>query len=344
MTHISIQPWQVAEQDFPRTGNATDQLQFLLNYAVLAPSGHNTQPWRFTIQNETLELWADLTRALPKVDPHYRELIISCGAALLNLRLAIHHFGYGGDIQRLPDPQQPDLLARIRLGDWAEASAEERSLFDAIPHRHTDRHPFEVWDVPESVLKWLQHIALEEGAWLYLVEGEMARSHLLGLVNVADHLQMADPDIRQELATWMHSGSDPRSDGLPAYALGMPPRFDFLTVVLSWLTRHFNLGDRIAQQDEKLLRCASAIAILGTNGDTPEDWLKAGQALQKILLRAQSLGIVASFFNAPIQMPEVRSQLQQNLERVGYPQVVLRLGYRSSVQPTPRRKNEDVLF
>lgn len=344
MSHLSLQPWQVSDQDFPPQGSPTQQLQFILNYAVLAPSGHNTQPWKFTIQQETIELWADLDRALSYVDPEHRELIISCGAALLNLRLALHHFGYQGDIQMLPNSDQPNLLAQIRLGSWNQETAEEKSLFEAISQRHTTRRPFEVWDIPTTVLQWLQVIAVEEGAWLHLVQGQKAKSHLLNLVNLADRLQMADPEIRKELSAWMHSGSNPRHDGLPAYALGVPPRFDFLTVVLSWLTRYFNLGNQIAKQNEQLLQSASAIAVLGTHGDTPIDWLNVGQALQKILLRAQSLGIVASFFNAPIQMPEVRSQLQSSLNREGYPQVLLRLGYCTSTQPTPRRSSHEVQF
>lgn len=343
MSPFSIQPWQVSDQNFPHHGSSTEQLQFLLNYAVLAPSGHNTQPWKFTLHRETLELWVDPTRALPHVDPNHRELIISCGAALLNLRLALHHFGYQGDIRVLCDPEQPNLLARIRLGNWSQETTEEKSLFEAIPQRHTNRQHFDDWDIPETILQWLKAIAVEEGAWLQFVQGEIAKSHLLGLVNLADHLQMADPEMRKELSAWMHSGGDPRHDGLPAYALGVPQRLDFLTAPISWLTRFFNLGDRIAQQDEQLLQSASAIAVLGTNGDTAKDWLNAGQALQKILLRAQSLGIVASFFNAPIQMPEVRSQLQQSLNREGYPQVLFRLGYCTNAQPTPRRGSREVL-
>ncbi len=344
MTHLSLQPWQVSEQDFPSQGNPTEQLQFLLNYAVLAPSGHNTQPWQFTLQNETLELWADRSRALPHVDPHQRELIISCGAALLNIRLALHHFGYSGDIEIFPVAHQVDLLARIRLGEWREEPADEKALFAAISHRHTDRSLFDDWDIPETVLKWLRDTAAEEGAWLHIVRGDLARSHLLKLVDQAEHRQMADPAMRKEFATWMHPGDYPTHDGVPASALGIPEQFDFLTTIFALLTRWFDLGDRVANQDIHRLQQASAIVILGTEGDTPLDWLKAGHALERVLLRAQSLGIAASFFNAPIQIPVVRSQLQRSLNRAGYPQVLLRLGYGVITTPTPRRSSQEVLY
>jgi Nitroreductase family len=344
MPSLSIQPWRVTEQDFPTQGSATAQLQFLLNYAVLAPSGHNTQPWRFTLQPETLELWADRSRALPHVDPHQRELLISCGAALLNIRLALHHFGYSGDIEILPVADQADLLARIRLGHRVAETAAEKPLFAAMPQRHTDRSPFADWDIPETVLKWLRDTAVEEGAWLQVVRGDMARSRLLALVDQADHLQMADPAMRKELAAWMHASHHPTHDGLPAYALGLPAQLDCLTWALSLLTRWFDLGDLIAHQDMQRWQRAAAIVVLGTDDDTPQAWLTAGQALEKVLLRAQSLGIAASFFNAPLQLSAVRSQLQQSLNRAGYPQVLLRLGYGASTPPTPRRSSQEVLF
>ena len=87
-------PWEVFEADFPKTRDAGEKLRFLLNYAVLAPSGHNTQPWLFKVRNSEVELYTDRTRGLPVVDPEDRALVISCGAALFNLRAAVRHFGY----------------------------------------------------------------------------------------------------------------------------------------------------------------------------------------------------------------------------------------------------------
>src|SRR5918912_3713151 len=108
-----LEAWNVSENDFPKTGNASEKLRFILKYAVLAPSGHNTQPWIFRInQNDTVELYADRTRALAVVDPDDRELVISCGAALFHLRLAIRHFGYTDITELFPHSEDKDLLAR----------------------------------------------------------------------------------------------------------------------------------------------------------------------------------------------------------------------------------------
>src|SRR5690606_15026240 len=104
----SIQdPWQVSEAEFPRTGGPSEKLRHLLNYAVLAPSDHNTQPWRFRLAHGSVDVFADRSRALPVVDPADRELVISCGAALYQLRLAIRYFGFADRVALFPDAQQP---------------------------------------------------------------------------------------------------------------------------------------------------------------------------------------------------------------------------------------------
>ena len=104
-------PWRVDESDFPRYGQAAEKLRFLLRYAVLAPSGHNTQPWRFVIEGESVLLYADRERRLPVADPDDRELTMSCGAALAQLLVAIHHFGLTAEVEELPRLLDPDLLA-----------------------------------------------------------------------------------------------------------------------------------------------------------------------------------------------------------------------------------------
>ena len=190
--------WNIKEIEFPQTGTPAEQLKFLLHYALLAPSGHNTQPWSFKIQDETIALYADTTRALPVVDPQNRELIISCGTALFNLRIALRHFGYQGKLTTFPNPNNANLLATIQLGKPKPANADEQMLFEAILQRHTNRQDYEDWDVPKSMLTWLQADAASEGAWLQVVKGDLTRQAIAELVVRGDRQQMANPDFRHE--------------------------------------------------------------------------------------------------------------------------------------------------
>ncbi len=176
---------KVSEEEFPAAGEPEQKLRFLLNYAVLAPSGHNTQPWLFKLSDDRVELYADRIRGLPVVDPEDRALIISCGASLFHLRVALKRFGYSGEVETFPDPDSPDLLARVRLGSKHEATEEERSLFRAIPKRHSNRQAFEDRRVPEPLLSALREAAREEGAWLYVAQKADVKQPIAELIGEA---------------------------------------------------------------------------------------------------------------------------------------------------------------
>lgn len=341
MATTLLNPWDVQEMDFPASGTPAEKLSFLLNYAVLAPSGHNSQPWLFKIDDDIVELYADRTRALPVIDPDDRELTISCGAALLHLRLALRHFGYAGTVETLPDADDPDLLARLRLGSRREAHTEEQSLFDAIGKRHTNRQAFEQRAVPEPILIALQEAAHTEGVWLSIVQGEEDRHAVAGLIALGDQIQWADKHFRRELAAWARPSRSQRSDGLPGFSLGLG---DLLAQAGLKVGRTFDLGNGQAARDRQLAAGSPVLAVLGTDLDTAYDWLIAGQALAQVLLYARSQGVWASFLNQPIEVPEVRLMLHNLIERGGFPQLLLRMGYGPEVPPTPRRCVCEVLL
>src|SRR3712207_6427594 len=179
----TLEAWNVSENDFPKDGSFSEKLHFLLRYAILAPSGHNTQPWLFNIivQNSIIEIYADRSRALPLVDPDDRELIISCGAALYHLRLAANHFGIvDEEVQLLPDGNNnnPDLLARVRLkeddnkGTIKKQAERDAPLFEAITKRRSNRSPFENARLPNDLLAFLKDSARAYGAWLEVIDDD----------------------------------------------------------------------------------------------------------------------------------------------------------------------------
>lgn len=170
-TTPTSEPWQVSALDFPLNGEAAARLTLLLRYAVLAPSGHNTQPWLFSVRDDTVDLYADRTKALPVVDPDDRELTISCGAALFNLRHALRRFGYRDDVyELLPDPAETDLLARLRLVAGEPSLPEELALFEAIPRRRTTRARYSEREVPAGIELQLEEGVAREGSWLHLID------------------------------------------------------------------------------------------------------------------------------------------------------------------------------
>ncbi|MUG95464.1 nitroreductase [Scytonema sp. UIC 10036] len=338
-----LSPWNVSEIDFPKRGSPSEQLDFLLNYAVLAPSQYNAQPWLFKIAHETIELYADRTRALPVIDPQDRELIMSCGAALYNLRLAIRHFGYVDVVKTFPNPEDPDLLAHIWLGSRREQTEEEFLLFATIKQRHTNRLAFQNKPIPETLLSIMQKSTLEEGAWLHLIQEQELRNAVADLITEGDRIQLANPHFRRELAAWLHSSRYATHDGMPAYAQSIGELLDFTTPIVAHSNRTFDTGRGQAAKEHELADGSPVFAVLGTEEETTASWLDAGQALQRLLLLGQVVGVSASFLNQPIQVPELRPQLKNLLNTSGYPQILLRFGYGTEVKPTPRRIVSEVL-
>jgi nitroreductase len=341
MSSTLLNPWDVRETDFPFAGTPGEQLRFLLNYAILAPSVHNTQPWLFKIDDDTVELYADRTRALPVIDPDDRELTISCGAALLHLRLALRHFGYAGATATLPDAGDPDLLARLPLGKKRGAATGEQALFDAIGKRRTNRQAFEQRAVPAEVLIALQEAAHAEGARLSIVQDEEDRDAVADLIALGDQMQWANKHFCRELAAWARSSRSQRRDGIPGYAFTFSSLIAQAGLRAGWT---YNLGNGQAAADRQLATGSPVLAVLGTDVDTVYDWLMAGQALARILLYARSQGVWASFLNQPIEVPEGRLMLHNLIERGGFPQLLLRMGYGPEVPPTPRRSVCEVLL
>ena len=243
--------WNVCADDFPAEGSSEEKLWFMVQYAVLAPSTHNTQPWLFRIHGNLVELYADVARALPIVDPDNRELIISCGAALFHLRTAIQYFGYKCQVETFPEPGEPALLARVHLGFKCETDAEEVLLFNAIPKRRTNRLPFQNETVPDALLAVLTRNAANEGAWLQIVESEDARYAVADLVAEADRIQWAAKRFRRELAAWLTPAQAARRDGIPGYTKGitkLPAHAAPLVI------RTFDLGQGQAAKDWDIAR------------------------------------------------------------------------------------------
>ena len=309
-----------------------------VRFAVRAPSGHNTQPWRFRLRADVLELWADRSRSLPVADPHDRELVISCGAALYTLRLATLVHGREPLVTRMPDRSRPDLLATVRLGASHDPTPAERELFAAIPLRRTCRTGFQERPVPHEVVAALVQAAGVEGTSFEVV-GDPQRDAVAALVARGDRQLGGDPRFRDELAQWVRA-REGTADGMPTTTLGMPGWTGAFGV---WLMRVAPWGRVKATQDQRLALHAPLLAALCTAGDEPEDWLSAGEALQHVLLRATAAGLAAAFLNQPIEIEALRAELGRIMGLTGTPQMMMRFGYGHPVGQVGRRAVSEVL-
>ncbi|MGD9906477.1 MAG: nitroreductase [Vicinamibacterales bacterium] len=314
--------------------NATTPLELraLVEAAVLAPSSHNTQPWRFRTGNATVDLYADRRRALPVNDPDDRELHISCGAALFNLRVAAAHWQVPVAVSMLPDAADPDWLARVTCGMGSPEPLAD--LWPALTERRTHRRRFTDRAVEADEVEALAAAAAAEGATCLTVGGEATRHEVGALVAEADRRLWDDPRWRRELALWMHPRR--RGDGLTLPGLPVP--------LAQFVVRTFDMGEGTGATDRALTEGSPLLALLETTGDSPRDWLFAGQALEHLLLTGCRRGLQASYLNQSIQVTALRSELGAVVGGSGVPQILLRLGYPAAALPaTPRRPIDDVL-
>jgi nitroreductase len=327
------------ERTLPATAGAAEKLRFFLQWAVLAPSRNNTQPWQFEIAGDELRAYADTSRTLPVSDPDGRQLLMSCGAALLNLRLAAAHFGHATSLEILPGHRQDGLLARVRLEERSASTPAVEEMFRAISRRRTNRLPLDGREPPEGLVTALLREARREGVSLRPVEPHQRRV-VADLIAEGDDLAWSSSRYRAELSGWVRSNRSPRRDGLPGFALGMS---DAAAIVHPLVMRWRNPARAEAERDRRRALGTKALVVLSTPRDGKAEWLQAGGALQRVLLRATAAGLFASYFTQPIEAPALRRRLADAVGDPGAPQIMFRLGYGLEPRPTPRRAVEDVL-
>ncbi|MGW3106853.1 Acg family FMN-binding oxidoreductase [Streptomyces sp. NPDC001100] len=310
----------------------------LVRAAVSAPSVHNTQPWLFVGRDTDLDVYADPTRRLLLTDPDGREQLISGGAALFNVRVAMRHLGFQPVVQLLPTPWNPAHLARVGWGPYARPSTDENLMYRALWQRHTHRGPFQQSPLPQPLIGELREHARAEGAALYTVESRVARRQLAELVRSAEAVHRNDPGHIAELVHWTRGAQDRRPDGVPLDVCVRPPDHTGL------VGRDFlGLTRTLPDVPEVWPPETGLTLVLTTRHDTREDWLRAGQALQRVLLHATTRWAVAAFHTQPLEVPRLRTQVRTTLTRGEFPQMILRLGHAPRSRPTPRRGPDTVL-
>jgi nitroreductase len=281
-----------------------------------------------------VDVLLDRSRQLGVLDPGGRELAISVGAAILNLRVAMLAHGRIPGYALLPDPHRPDLAARISAGAACRPASSIQRLAEAIPRRHTNRRPFQDVEVPDPALADLAAAARAEDAVLAVAD-PLGREGILSLVRMANQRQRGDPSYQAELLRWS-TGEPGRRDGIQAHAMG--PWDALETIPLRDFGQMVPALPRRAAQFEP----TPTLVVLYTAGDQPIDWLRAGQAMQRVLLTATVHGLASTPMTAPVEVPHLRALLRREPD-AWVAQVILRLGYGDPVAASARRPVAEVI-
>lgn len=329
---FKINAWQVVEYNFPRARDEAQKLAFLLRYAVLAPSSHNTQPWKFAIGRDEIALFVNKDRWLRVADTEQRELYTSIGCALENLLIAAEHFGYRPQVTYFPEPSNLQLVVAVEfLANGQPAPFRPAELFEAISVRHTNHKRYEDRPIAGNDLERLKAAVVEDGVSLLLTSDIEIKRQVDQLVNCADATQFADPAFREELGYWIGEG-----------AFGTP----WLLAKLSQLAAaYLDLGRFAAKPDSDVLMNAPVFGLICSEENDRRSQVRVGQAFERIYLTATALGIRLQPMSQVVAVRQTRDQLgglmvPGNLSV----QQPFRLGYAAPEHAhTPRRTVEEVM-
>ncbi|TSC72195.1 MAG: hypothetical protein G01um101438_698 [Parcubacteria group bacterium Gr01-1014_38] len=337
----SYAAWTVREADLPRDGALEEKLRFLLRYAVLAPSAHNTQPWVFRVEGNHLTIFPEFSRALSVSDPTHRELYVSLGCALANLRIAAEHFGFrvaeedfsGGS--GLP-------VARFSFVSGGTEPPGNDALFAAITRRHTNRAPYEQRPVPVDTLQRLRGQVSDPEVRLDLVTQKEQILQLAELTAQATLETLGRADFRAELSRWVRNNFTKQPDGMPGFAVGVSDAPSLLARVMVRLPP---MAKAEAKKAQLRIVGSPLVAIFSAKEDAPRGWVKVGVALERVWLAAVAHGLRAAPYAGPFEAGVLHEQVERLLGITGLrAQTLLRIGYGpDDPHPTPRRSAEDVL-
>lgn len=318
--------WHLDEAAFPADKPLSDKLTFLINYAQLAPSSHNSQPWQFSIQDNLVHLYPDLEHWLKIADPEQRELYISLGCALENLLIAAEHFQLGYQVSFFSDRDATQHFATITFAEGKPISnVRDPALFKAIQQRHTNRQAFLSRLIPKEELLQIKAARLEQDLHLHFIANIEQKRQLARMVKTADKILFANPDYRRELAETLGEG---------AFGNTWP-----WSRLAEFLVQRFNLGARIGKQNAQHLMSAPVLVVLSTHREDAIEQIKIGQLYERIALTATKLGLCVQPLSQLLEIPSQRQELASLLPDNGLlPQHFFRLGYPSHpTTSTPRR-------
>ncbi|OHA70450.1 MAG: hypothetical protein A3H01_00545 [Candidatus Wildermuthbacteria bacterium RIFCSPLOWO2_12_FULL_40_9] len=319
-------PRRIKISDFPKDGNLKSQIEFVLRYAILAPSTHNSQPWLFKIESPECYIYYDPKLVLLEADPKTRDLYISIGCALENLILAATYFNIFDFVGYGPF-QNKYHLATVRFKDYTGAGGEKNDLIlGTITKRINARGLFSAETVPLNVINSVSSLAQEYSTHGINVHWVTDKKEVLELASLtAEGLKSAyhRSSFRKEMSRWMHNSLTNSKDGLPGYALRMPLLVSFvLPILIKW----FDLGWLLSKLNYKSLSSAPLVTIItATNNDT-STWLKVGRLAERIMLEFNSLNWRTSIFVAAIEMGDFHKEVQKIIDTDQLPQFLFVVG------------------
>lgn len=329
-------PWDIKKTDFPQAGTLSDKIKFVLGYAILAPSTHNSQPWFFKIDNDSCKIYYDKNLKIPEADPIGRDLYISMGCLVENLVIASNYFGIFKDLEVVLNG---DLIANIYFQEDGQKNTDLEYLVDAIPKRINARGLFEAKRLPEGIEAEMMSLKKDGRIRIDFITKKEEIEKLSALTAEGLRLAYKKPSFRKEMSSWMNNSLSAKKEGLPGYSLTIPFILSFL---IPTLVRFLDISPLLARLNFRSMASVPFICLFSSQESNPSVWFETGRLAQRFMLHLNSKNIRTSVFVASIEMGDLYKKVQEIVGISLKPQFLFCAGYMENVQKhSPRHNLED---
>lgn len=323
----NYQPWQLNINDFHKQSTDFEKLKFLLNFAVLAPSSHNSQPWRFEVHKNLIRVFLERSRCLFSGDENNRQSYISLGCSITNIMIAADYYGFDCNLVYYPDinNEKELLVSDIKIINKSNpTSLLENHLIFSIPRRITNRNQYEKKFPLDTFLDNIKKYSNDD-LEIHIIKDKEKKDKLADIAVAASVAAMENKDFRRELSQYVKPNITSSPIGMPCFGMGIPTPVSFIVPIM---IKYLNMNKLSYKKDRILLKSHTPIfVIIATRNDDKLNWLKTGELYERIALIATREGLSTAMWAAPIQIGEYYRDFKEILETNFRPQAFFRLGY-----------------
>lgn len=343
MEKENYKSWNINPDDFFKCKTKKEEILFLLNFAILAPSSHNSQPWLFSIEESLISVYVNSNKKLKVGDKENRLLFISLGCVIKNILVAADFFGFTFSVNYFPDVRDSDIVATILLDKTRTKIVNNEHIIFSILKRSVNRNKY-TNEIPPSILfKKITSFDIPEKIKVNVITDKLVKDRISDLVVDSSVLLMEDKNFRAELQPYVKNNFTKSKTGIPAFGMGIP---GFISFFIPILIKYINLDKLSRSSNLNLLKNFTPVfLIISTKNDTKVDWIKSGELYQEIALLCENYGIKTSILGAPVLIENCYKSIQAELHTDFRPQVFLRMGYpiKKYFRHSPRLSVSDVL-
>lgn len=313
--------WEIDLQEFFECATEEERIHFLLRFAILAPSTHNSQPWQFKVRKNEITLSLASRVDLPVGDRELRQRYIALGCALENLLIAIDYYGYIATVKMLGNNNNIDIIIRIELTVHTHTN-DESHLIHQIKKRATNRSHYRMEPLTQQLRQDIDK-CIFPGVYITFIE-EQGRTELGDIISEATKDAMENISFRKELARFLRNNFTRAYTGMPGTGLGIPT---LPSLIAPFLMRYLNLGKANKGDTLHTLREATpTFVVLSTEHQSPESWINAGRTYERISLIATANNFATHPMVAPIEIGKYHERLRTFLGITHRPVFLFRIG------------------